>query len=160
MFKLFKNLILSEKSLIWRNTSYLTTQKTDRAACFSSCSLYFFFFYKMCTFSLHKRATADFRCTCIVLLLSYTGDSRAAFCMPLTSHVYTRIDTWFGFAKQCLQQASYIVHPLSHFLQQCHNEDWPISDSISLVLKYWHKLCGQYILNIIWMKGQYYILGT
>lgn len=60
----------------------------------------YLFFYKMCTFSLHKHTTADFRCTCTVLLLSYTGDSRAAFNMPLTSHLYTRIDTWFFFFLQ------------------------------------------------------------
>lgn len=119
----------------------------------------------MCTFSLHKHATADFRCTCIVLLLSYTGDSRAAFNMLLTSHLYTRIDTWFIFAKECLQHTFYFINPLSWFLQQCHNEDWPNSESISPSLKYWHKLRGQYTLKITWMRGggggaQYYIVGT
>lgn len=107
------------------------------------------FFYKMCTFSLHKHTTTDFRCTCIVLLLSYTGDSRAAFNMPLTTHLYTRIDTWFIFAKECLQYSFYFINPLSAAMSQ----DWPISDSISPIFKYWHKLCGQYILKITWMRG-------
>lgn len=33
-----------------------------------------------------------------------------------------------------------------------------LSDSISSILKYWHRLCGQYILKITWMEGQCYIL--
>lgn len=112
-----------------------------------SCCLFFFvyfisyiFFYKICTLSLHKHSTANFRCTCIVLLLFYTGDSRAAFNMPLTFHLYTRIDTWFFFfAEECLQHSFYIINPISCFLQQCHDEVWPISDSISPIGKYWHK---------------------
>lgn len=119
---------------------FFNNTKNAHAVCFSLFTLFLIlFFYKMCTLSLHKHSTANFRCTCIVLLLSYTGDSRAAFSMPLTSHLYTRIDTWFFLAKECLQHSFYIINPISCFLQQCHNEDWPISESISPIGRYWHK---------------------
>lgn len=141
IFKHFKIILLAEM-LNLKKYSYLTTQKIVHAG-FSLFTLFILFFYKMCTFSLHKHTTANFRCTCIVLLLSYTGDSRAAFNMPLTSHLYTRIDTWFIylfiFVKERLPHSFYFINPISHFLQQCHNEDWLISDSILPILKYWHK---------------------
>lgn len=121
------------------------------------CLLYFlfYFFYKMCTFSLHKHATANFGCTCIVLLLSYTGDSRAAFNMPLTSHLYTRIDTWFIFFLR-----KNICHILSTSLIPFHIFCSNVTMKISLPLIAFHlfwsigiNLWTTYLKNYMYWRG-------
>lgn len=56
-----------------------------------------------------------------------------------------------------LQHSFYFINPCSHFLQQCHNEDWPISDSISPLLK--KPLWTVYLKNYM-DRGAVLYLGT
>lgn len=139
-----------------------------------SCCLFFFVYFIsyiiFCTkcahlLSLHKHSKANFRCTCIVLLLSYTGDNRAAFNMPLTSHLYTRIDTWLFIYLFILQKNVYNILSTSliPFQGFCSN----VTMKIGLSLKAFHllgsigiNLWTVYIKNYMYWKGHSFILGT
>lgn len=140
--------------------SYLTTQKIVHAG-FSLFTLFILFFYKMCTFSLHKHTTANFRCTCIVLLLSYTGDSRAAFNMPLTSHLYTRIDTWFIYLFLRKNVANILSTSLIPFHIFCSNVTMKIGLSLIAFHLFWSigiNLWTTYLKNYMYWRGHTFLI--